>query len=167
MIAIQWDKIMLWLYYNLFTLPKLLGPGVNLPDSYSLQSRQPTRTMAWMLPSIRTTFSWLSWKAASGAPNCFLSFKYLASDRWGFLDKGNQWQIVRQWKFNTIKLNKLKIDVVMWYTPMAHVKNSHSYAYWLPCYHNARHGKDLFQKSEAEPNKNLQPTKHEVEQSRS
>ena len=39
-----------------------------------------------------------------------------------------------------IRLNKLKADMVMWYTPMAHVKNSRWYAYWLPCHHNARHG---------------------------
>lgn len=30
-----------------------------------------------MLASMRTSFSWLIWRAASGAPNCFLSCKYL------------------------------------------------------------------------------------------
>jgi len=63
-----------WLYCNLQTLPKLLWPNAILPDSKSLHSRQPTRTVVWMLPSIRTSLSWLSWKASTGAPNCFLSF---------------------------------------------------------------------------------------------
>ena len=105
-----------------------------------------------MSPSIRTSFSWLSWKAASGAPNCFLSFKYLVTDR--LWDSGS---LTRIWS------NKLETDVVMWYTPMAHVKNSHWYAYWLPCHHNARHGKHLLQKLKVQPNKNLHPTKHVAE----
>ena len=105
-----------------------------------------------MSPSIRTSFSWLSWKAASGAPNCFLSFKYLVTDR--LWDSGS---LTRIWS------NKLETDVVMWYTPMAHVKNSHWYAYWLPCHHNARHGKHLLQKLKVQPNKNLHPTKHGAE----
>lgn len=35
--------------------------------------------MAWIFPSMRTSFSWLIWSAANGAPNCFLSCKYLPS----------------------------------------------------------------------------------------
>jgi len=59
------------------TFAKLAWPGVIVPFSYNLQRRQPTSTIAWTLPSMRTSFCWLIWKAASGAPNCFLSFRYL------------------------------------------------------------------------------------------
>lgn len=61
------------------TFPKLAWPGVIFPFSYNLQRRQPTKVIAWTFPSILTSFSWLSWKAASGAPNCFLSFRYLSN----------------------------------------------------------------------------------------
>lgn len=59
------------------TFPKLTRPGVIFPLSYNLQRRQPTRIIAWIFPNMWTSFCWVSWKAANGAPNCFLSFKYL------------------------------------------------------------------------------------------
>ena len=59
------------------TLPRLAWPMVILLELCSLQRRQPRSHMAWMLPSILTSFSWFSWNAASGTPNCFLSPRYL------------------------------------------------------------------------------------------
>lgn len=61
------------------TFAKLAWPGVIFPFSYNLQRRQPTKIIAWTLPNIRISFSWLIWNAANGAPNCFLSFKYLTT----------------------------------------------------------------------------------------
>jgi len=61
------------------TLQRLAWPGVILPASYTLQRRQPSRNIAWMFPSIRTNFSWFICRAASGAPNCFLSSRYLTN----------------------------------------------------------------------------------------
>lgn len=61
-------------------LPRLAWPTVILPESCSLQRRKPRRDMAWMLPSILTSFFWFSWKAARGTPNCFLSPRYLISN---------------------------------------------------------------------------------------
>jgi hypothetical protein len=52
---------------------------VILPVSCSLQRRQPRTDIAWMFPSILTSFSWFSWNAANGAPNCFLSCRYLTA----------------------------------------------------------------------------------------
>lgn len=63
------------------TLPMLAWPGVILPLSYSLHRRQPTRNIAWTLPNMRTNFCWLIWKAANGAPNCFLSLRYLTYNK--------------------------------------------------------------------------------------
>ena len=59
------------------TLPRLAWPMVILLELCSLERRQPRSHMAWMLPSILTSFSWFSWNAASGTPNCFLSPRYL------------------------------------------------------------------------------------------
>ena len=61
----------------------LACPAVSLPVSCSVLSRHTISTMAWMLPSMRTSFSWFSWKAARGVPNCWRSFRYLHRERRG------------------------------------------------------------------------------------
>ena len=78
----SWQSIFKWVLHpqnesRQLTLPRLAWPMVILPELCSLERRQPRSHMAWMLPSILTSFSWFSWNAASGTPNCFLSPRYL------------------------------------------------------------------------------------------
>jgi hypothetical protein len=82
-----------------------------------------------MLPSIRTSFSWFSWKDARGTPNCFLSFRYLL------------FGVDERYKVKLSPVTKYQIE--WWCVPVAHIEDPHRYADWLPCHHNARNSKHL------------------------
>lgn len=139
------------------TLQRLAWPGVILPASYTLQRRQPRRNIAWMFPSIRTNFSWFICRAASGAPNCFLSSRYLTNPVCTPLKEAKKLSFTMSHspschllsdtctlpKILSETINtKLKYRVLCCpqnnlHIPVADVIHSHSNANWLPCHHNS------------------------------
>ena len=142
---IHWRN-MLWLVSKMesaspdfiFTFAKLAWPGVILPFSYNLQSRQPTRVIAWILPSISTSFCWLIWKAAKGAPNCFLSFRYLQPLK-------IRMQHTEGWRQNSgDQIKRTAYILFITLIPVTHIIGSHWNAYRLPGNHDTWNSKHLF-----------------------
>lgn len=135
------------------TLQRLAWPGVILPASYTLQRRQPSRNIAWMFPSIRTNFSWFICREASGAPNCFLSSRYLANPVCTQLKEAKKLYsschsqsitcTLPKISFSSETINpNLKYRVPHYpqnnlHIPVADVIHSHSNANWLPCHHDS------------------------------
>ena len=118
------------------TFARLACPGVIFPASYSLHNLHPIRDIACMLPSMRASFSWLIWYDANGAPNCFLSWRYLKNFHFS--------------EHIVINLDKPSyISQVFYYlvfkkrAPLTHVINSHAYTDRLPCNYNSSHCKHL------------------------
>lgn len=136
------------------TLQRLAWPGVILPASYILQRRQPSRNIAWMFPNIRTSFSWLIWRAAKGAPNCSLSSKYLFPPK-EQEKKSLKLAVTFNWSLGLFQSKENQPEQNNGYAtreigvkftqdkPMADVIYTHGDANWLPRNHDPRYCQHL------------------------